>query len=114
MKRIEETQKNLQEKINKIDSSLSNIEKDIYDEEDMDEGYDFEIVCPYCNHEFTCDIEANENAEVQCPECKNMIELDWNGEEDGCADCSCCDFDCCEEIEEEEEKDDPNEEDDDM
>ena len=50
MKRIEETQKNLQEKINKIDSSLSNIEKDIYDEEDMDEGYDFEIVCPYCNH----------------------------------------------------------------
>ena len=112
MKKIEEKQKDLEEKLNSLDCSLSTIENDIYENDSDDKNYDFEIVCPYCNHEFTCDIEANDNAEVQCPECKNIIELDWNAEEDGCGDCSCCEFDCKNANMEEEQEN--NQEDDDM
>ena len=58
-------------------------EKDIYDED----GFDFEIVCPYCNYEFIIDLDENKS-EIECPECKNMIELDWTGnindEKSGC------------------------------
>ena len=108
MAKLEDTQNKLSSQISQMQQVIDNIEKDIYTED----GFDFEIVCPYCNHEFTCDIEANDNAEVQCPECKNIIELDWNAEEDGCGDCSCCDFDCKNANMEEEQEN--NQEDDDM
>ena len=64
---------------------IDNIEKDIYAEE----GFDFEIVCPYCESEFIIDVDENKT-EVECPECNNIIELDWTGnvddepEHDGC------------------------------
>lgn len=77
---LEKNQKEMQEKINKMQEVLDNIEKDIYSEE----GFDFEITCPYCNYEFFIDIDENKT-EVECPECKNSIELDWRAEngEDG-------------------------------
>ncbi len=67
-----------------LDKRLSTIEKDIYEEEG-----DFELVCPYCNHEFLVDYDELKN-EVVCPECNNTIELDWNEEHH----CSCCHDDC--------------------
>ena len=68
MNDLEQKQKELDSKIYKMQQILDNIEKDIY----TDEGFDFEIVCPYCNYEFVIDMDE-EKTEVQCPECQNMI-----------------------------------------
>ena len=94
MDQLEQTQRELDAKINKMQQILDNIEKDIY----SDEGFDFEIICPYCNAQFVVDIDEN-RTEVECPECKNMIELDWTGDTDDdenscsghCSGCSGCD-----------------------
>ena len=60
------------------------------------EGFDFEIVCPYCEYEFIIDADEDKN-EVECPECNNTIELDWSGDlcdDEGCSGhchgCSSC------------------------
>ena len=60
---LEKSQKEVQEKLAKMQTVLDNIEKDIYSED----GFDFEI-----------DVDEN-RTEVECPECKNTIELDWDG-----------------------------------
>ena len=87
--RLEASQKQIEDKMSRMQQVIDNIEKDIYDE-----GFDFEITCPYCNYEFFIDVDEN-RTEVECPECKNMIELDWSGdvddEPDGCnGDCHGC------------------------
>lgn len=89
VKELKENQKVMTNKIEKMQQVIDHIESDIY----SDEGFDFEVVCPYCEHEFV--IDANEDKQqVECPECKNVIELDWTGdlyddEEDGCSG-HCC------------------------
>lgn len=87
---IETTQNSIETKVNKMQTSIAGIENDIYD----DDGFDFEIVCPYCNNEFTADIESK--SDIKCPECQNIIELDWNGDEhSGCSGhCSSCSSGC--------------------
>lgn len=88
---LENKQKEMDDKMQKMQDVIDNIEKDIYSED----GFDFEIVCPYCNYEFVIDVDENKT-EIQCPECENMIELDWSGDlEEGEADdceghCSGC------------------------
>lgn len=93
MNQLEQTQKELDTKMEKMQQILDNIERDIY----SDEGFDFEIVCPYCNYEFVIDVDE-EKTEIECPECQNIIELDWSGdvEQDSactgsCSGCSGCD-----------------------
>lgn len=91
MEKLEAKQDEIEKEMNRLKSVVDHIEKDIYDED----GFDFEIVCPYCNYEFVIDVDDNKT-EVQCPECKNIIELDWNGGEDegcngSCHGCSGCD-----------------------
>lgn len=97
MAKLEDTQNKLSSKISQMQQVIDNIEKDIYTED----GFDFEIVCPYCNYEFIIDVDENKT-EIQCPECQNIIELDWSGdvegEEDkgcsgGCHGCHGCDED---------------------
>ena len=83
MKKLEETQKDLSSRIEQMQQVIDNIEKDIYTEE----GFDFEIVCPYCNYEFIIDVDENKT-EIQCPECQNIIELDWSGDVEGDKGCS--------------------------
>ena len=90
---LETTQKQLIKRIDKMQNVIDNIERDIY----SDEGFDFEIVCPYCNYEFVVDMDE-EKTEIECPECKNMIELDWSGDlsdddecSGHCSGCSGCD-----------------------
>ncbi len=91
--KVEEKQKELDIKIEKINKSVSEIENDIYDEEENGE-FDFEIVCPYCSYEFVTDLNMldDEKNEIKCPECNNIIELDWNDEEEDCCSghCSSC------------------------
>lgn len=84
LKRLEEQQDKIEEKMSKMQKVINNIEKDIY----TDEGYDFEIVCPYCNSEFTSDIDENKK-EIECPNCRNIIELDWSGDVDDQLDNNC-------------------------
>lgn len=105
VKEIEEKQKEIENKISTVQKTVDGIENDIYED---DESYEFEIICPYCNHEFVTDIDNENSAEIQCPECHNTIELDWDGEDDECGcyshNCEECEDDCdCE-----------NDEDDDM
>lgn len=108
---IEQHQEEIDNKISKMKNTLDLIKKDFY----VDEDYDFEIVCPYCNHEFVADIEDELKEEIKCPECHNIIELDWDedDEEEGCSGCcsSCHGHDECEENDEDTDKKD---EDDDM
>ena len=90
IKEIEEKQEEIDNKINNVQSMVDEIEGDIYDD---DENYEFEIVCPYCNYEFTTDIADEEKDEVKCPKCNNIIELDWNSDDEEYAcegDCSHC------------------------
>ena len=105
VKELKENQKIMTNKIEKMQQVIDHIESDIY----SDEGFDFEIVCPYCEHEFV--IGANEDKnEVECPECKNVIELDWTGdlyddEDDGCSG-HCCGCSGCVDSSDEENEDD--------
>lgn len=113
---LETKQQEILGKINSVQSIVDSIESDIYEDDD---NYEFEIVCPYCNYEFTADIEDESKEEIQCPECHNTIELDWNPEEElgGCpGSCSHCASGCVAEDEEEyqlnNKSDDKNEDDD--
>lgn len=82
MKDIKENQRIMNDKMTKMQEVINHIESDIY----CDDGFDFEIVCPYCEHEFVIDVDESKQ-EVQCPDCKNIIELDWAGDE--CEDEEC-------------------------
>lgn len=75
---IEERQKELKLKVDKVEDVVSGIENDLY----LDEGYEFEIICPYCNNEFVAEFDGENHPkeEIECPECHNIIELDWNGD----------------------------------
>jgi len=75
--KLEQTQNDLSAQISQMQQVIDNIEKDIYSEN----GFDFEIICPYCDYLFVIDVDENKT-EVQCPECENIIELDWSGEVD--------------------------------
>lgn len=78
MDEIVENQRKLNEKVIKVEKVMANIEKDIY----LEDEYDFEIVCPYCNYEFVSDFTKGVKEEIECPECHNIIELDWNQEDE--------------------------------
>ena len=96
---LETTQKQLIKRIDKMQNVIDNIERDIY----SDEGFDFEVVCPYCNYEFMIDMDS-EKTEIECPECKNMIELDWTGDINDDDECSghCSECSGCDDIDDEE------------
>ena len=88
---VVENQRVLEKKQLELETALTNMEKELYINE---EDYDFEIICPYCNHEFVSDI-GSDIREVECPECHNTIELDWNQETDmecqgHCSNCEGC------------------------
>lgn len=105
VKELKENQKIMTNKIEKMQQVIDHIESDIY----SDEGFDFEIVCPYCENEFVIDANEDKN-EVECPECKNVIELDWTGdlyddEDDGCSG-HCCGCSGCGDSSDEENEDD--------
>ena len=105
---IEESQREIDNRLNKVQDIVENIESDIYSDDD----YEFEVVCPYCNYEFVADIDTESKEELECPECHNIIELDWN-EEEGCSHgCSHCSSHCVHEDEEEYNTDEENEDED--
>lgn len=87
IKLMEEKQNEIDKKMESLSNIVNGIERDIYMEEQEEE---IQIICPYCNHEFTEEFDETRD-EIQCPECNNIIELDWNDEDDGCSGhCSGC------------------------
>ena len=126
IKQIEEKQNVIEQKVSNVAKAVDEIESDIYmDDEESEEGYEFEIVCPYCNNEFIEELSNDDNLkrEIECPECHNIIELDWNEDEDdegcsgSCGTCGGCGTSFNEKysnIEEEEKNQEENDEDDDM
>ena len=90
MAEMAEKQASMEEKLASIQKEVKNISVDIYGEEEFDENedYDFTISCPYCDNEFTVEIEDMKD-EITCPECNNVIELDWGHDcdEEGCEGC---------------------------
>ncbi len=102
---VYENQKILEKKMSELEKGMDTIEKELF----VEDEYDFEITCPYCNYEFIADINSNKK-EVECPECHNLIELDWNAEEHDCeGHCGSCGG--CEHDEEEYEEDENEDED---
>ena len=71
---LEEEQKQINEKMQKMQQVLDNIEQDIY----SDEGFDFEIVCPYCDYEFVIDVDDNKT-EIKCPKCDSIMKCKGSG-----------------------------------
>lgn len=89
---LSKRQNNIENKMGKVEKIVDSIEKDIY----LDNEYDLEIVCPYCNYSFSLDSDEIKN-EIECPECKNIIELDWNDDltNEGCSgSCGSCFHGC--------------------
>ena len=89
MAELNERQANMEEKIDSIQKEVKNISIDIYGEEIEDEeDYNFTIECPYCDNEFTLEVEDLKD-EIECPKCNNVIELDWGHgcDEEGCCGC---------------------------
>ena len=91
--KVEHSQKEMEKKLERLSTIVDGIEQDIYEEENP-EGFDFEIVCPYCNHEFVADIDLENKKDIECPECHNLIELDFSGEEGCGGECSGCHEHC--------------------
>ena len=95
----------LADRVEVLENIMDEMESDIYDDDFMDEMFDdddtftiedddieFEVVCPYCNYEFTADVNETEmKEEIQCPKCNKTIELDWNDDDFGfgCSDGGC-------------------------
>ena len=96
---MEKAQSAIEHKISNIETIVDNIEGDIYEDDEQDEDYEFEVVCPYCNYEFSVDMDNIEKDEIECPECHNVIELDWN-EEHCSGSCSHCMENCVQEDDE--------------
>lgn len=83
-KKLLERINSLENTIEELKDNVETIKQDIYD----DDSYDFEIVCPYCNHEFIADVSSELKDEIECPECHKTIELDW-GDDCGCGNPNC-------------------------
>lgn len=98
MSELEQKQKEIDDKMSKMQQIIDNIEKDIY----SDEGFDFEIICPYCDNQFVIDVDEDKT-EVECPNCSNIIELDWSGDVEETSNCngSCSGCHGCDEENEE-------------
>jgi hypothetical protein len=85
---IEEIQDEVSEQVDGIDEDLAELEKVVYDEEDLDFE---EIECPHCSEIIEVDLDMiDEDAEtIECPHCHEKIELEWDCDCDDDCDCGC-------------------------
>ena len=90
---LTQRQVSMEETLKSMEKEVKNIAVDIYGEEESEDGeYDFTIVCPYCDEEFSLEVDELED-EVKCPNCNETIELDWGHECDE-GSCSSCGHHC--------------------
>lgn len=90
---LAQKQAGMEETLKSIEKDVKNISVDIYGEEESDDGeYNFTIACPYCNEEFSVEMDELED-EITCPNCNEIIELDWGHDCDE-GNCSSCGHGC--------------------
>ena len=95
----------LDDRMNEIENSIEKIESDIYVK--VNEEYDFDVICPYCDTEFSVDFSEGPKESIICPECNNVVELDWDDDHECCShDCHECGGDCGHDHDEEDNEDD--------
>lgn len=84
----------LSEYVDELDSDLSEVEKELYDEDydDEDDG-EYSVICPSCNESVFLDDEDMAAEEIECPYCGEKIELEFDECECG-SDCDCDDEEC--------------------
>ncbi len=92
---LEEEQLDLIEYVESIDEDLSDVEDDIYEDEDEEDDTEFnyiEMECPNCNDfvEIDEDLLYDEDVDVICPNCQAII---LSSDDDCDGDCG-CDCDC--------------------
>ncbi len=83
---LEEEQTDLVEYVESIDEDLADVEDDIYEEDDEEDGISFiEMECPNCSDlvEIDEDLLYDDEVDVVCPNCQSII---LSSEDD----CSCC------------------------
>ena len=104
--RIQDKQEMTLNRIKKLERKISQIEEDIYIDEDEnnydkmhDNDYEFEIRCPYCDYDFIISEESKTTDEIECPQCHNVIELDWDESSECAKDCKSCGQHCYQEEE---------------
>ncbi len=105
--RIQDKQEMTLNRIKKLERKISQIEEDIYIDEDEnnydkmhDNDYEFEIRCPYCDYDFIISEESKTTDEIECPQCHNVIELDWDESNECAKDCKGCSQHCYQDEEE--------------
>ena len=92
--RCKMTSDELAEYVESIDEDLSDIEDDIYDDDELDEDCDdlsfIEMECPNCNDLVEIDEELlyDDEVDVVCPNCKAII-LSSDDDDYSCTDCDC-------------------------
>ena len=92
---LDEEQCDLAEYVESIDEDLSDIEDDIYDDEELDEDCDdlsfIEMECPNCNDLVEIDEELlyDDEVDVVCPNCKAIILSSDDDDDYNCTDCDC-------------------------
>ena len=67
---LSERQNEVDEKITELYDLVSNIESNVYGENDEVFG-----TCPYCGEEIPLLVKDNDFADIECPACHNMIEI---------------------------------------
>ncbi len=85
-------QTDMENTLKSIEKEIKNISIDIYGEDEDSDEYTFTINCPYCDEEFTLEMDKLED-EITCPNCNEIIELDWGHECDE-GNCSSCGHIC--------------------
>lgn len=98
---LEDTSAALGDEIDDISADLTELESEIYGDEDDDEDDDdedeelYEIVCPACGEKIFADGEKLEEGSTTCPACGEKLEFELPEECDGECDFSCgCGCDC--------------------
>lgn len=92
---LDEEQVELAEYVESIDEDLSDVEDDLYEDDEADDELSFiEMECPNCNDLVEIDEELlyDDEVDVVCPNCQAII-LSAEDEDD----CMC--IDCCEDEE---------------
>ncbi|MEF9992507.1 MAG: zinc ribbon domain-containing protein [Romboutsia sp.] len=92
---LEEEQTDLIEYVESIDEDLSDVEDDIYEDEDSEDDDDdfsyIEMECPNCGDlvEIDEDLLYDDEVDVVCPNCQAIILSSDDDEECVCDDCDC-------------------------
>ena len=113
---MEELYDDLSAQVDEIDQDLAEVESELYDDEEDDDGFDddyeenpfYEVTCDSCGKKINVSEDVLLEGEIECPNCGEVLEFDFSDlfteedDEDCDGDCASCDAkDFCDEYAEE-------------